>query len=674
MKFLLTVLSGLILFCSSPAQAQFSNGKYVEVSLAADTAQVQGGDTVTLGVVEKIFPGWHVYWINPGDSGEPARLVWEGIPGAVFHPVQWPTPKKIATGPLTSYGYENNVTLLQDMTLPTTLPAGEITLRLNATILVCADICIPEEHTATLTFNNGKSQSPALIERAREHLPSAQPWQAAYSSTGNTLALSLPASSLPQTKNISLFFEERGLVNNSADARVEYTEDRIVIRQTTGEIEANTVPRSKAIITAGAKAFAVEATFSPDAPPPETVTAADAPTLTLATALVFALLGGIILNLMPCVFPILSLKIFGLVQLKGAERAKARLHGLAYTAGILTSFLSIAGLLIALKAGGAHIGWGFQLQNPLVIVFLVYLTALLGLNLAGFFEINTAFANLGTSLTRSKGLGGSFFTGVLATLVATPCTAPFMGAAMGYALIQPPHVALGIFATLGLGLALPYLAFSLVPALHVLLPKPGAWMLRFKEFLAFPMFATSAWLLWVLSQQAGNGSILFTLLGLTVLGLGIWWLKHSTPRSLGRALAMLVLVFGLAPFYLIRPAAETITYQDFTPAAYREALSSGDPVFVNMTAAWCITCHMNERVALNTSATRTLFQNKRVRYLKGDWTNFNADITRYLERYQRNGVPLYVFYPAPIHGKRPAPVILPQILTPDLVHDTLEQN
>ncbi|HRQ61380.1 MAG TPA: thioredoxin family protein, partial [Alphaproteobacteria bacterium] len=353
--------------------------------------------------------------------------------------------------------------------------------------------------------------------------------------------------------------------------------------------------------------------------------------------------------------------------------------------GIIASFLVIAGILIALQGAGSSVGWGFQLQNPAVITMLIYLLFVIGLNLMGFFEVSARFANFGGRLTGSEGVGGSFFTGVLATIVATPCTAPFMGAAIGFALTQNAAVSLLVFAFLGLGLALPYLALSFIPALQKFLPKPGAWMETFRQLLAFPMFLTCAWLLWVLDQQVGEMGILGAALGLTALSFAIWLSKVLPKKGVRRkvliALAVFsaLLAFGLLPVKPLGGTSVSLQGQvgafgeTYSAAALDEALASPAPVFVEMTAAWCITCKVNHATSLNIESTKKLFTDKGVKFLVGDWTNYDPAITEYLNRFGRNGVPIYVYYGPPnAEGTRPEPKLLPQILTPGIVADAIK--
>ncbi len=400
--------------------------------------------------------------------------------------------------------------------------------------------------------------------------------------------------------------------------------------------------------------------------------------LGLATALLLALLGGMVLNLMPCVFPVLSIKALSLLQHAHQGALQTRLHGLAYTAGILASFGLLAGLLIALKAGGAQIGWGFQFQSPLFVLAVAYLMFAVGLSLSGVFSLGGSVTGIGSSLAERSGYSGSFFTGVLATIVATPCTAPFMGAALGYALAQPPLGLLAVFLSLGLGLALPYLLLSAWPLLQRWLPRPGLWMERVKQLLAFPMYIAAVWLVWVLAQQAGANAIALALGGMVVLAFAAWVYDISRSSQGARRIAAnstvaVALTLTLVGGYvgIERNAASPViadqTHADSEPySAQRlaELRAQGKPVFLNFTAAWCISCLANERVALSSPAVKQAFQQAGITYLKGDWTSQDQQITAFLKSFGRSGVPLYVSYPA---GNNSSPVVLPQILTPEIV-------
>ncbi len=409
--------------------------------------------------------------------------------------------------------------------------------------------------------------------------------------------------------------------------------------------------------------------------------------ISLVSALLFAFVGGLILNLMPCVFPIISMKALSLVKLSGKEKNEARMHGLFYTAGVIISFIAIGLTLVFLKAGGSAIGWGFQLQNPIVITLLAYLLFVIGLNLIGFFQFRSDFGNIGHKLTNRHSLSGSFFTGTLATIVATPCMAPFMAAAMGYALTQNAVISTSIFIALGFGLAFPYLLLCYVPAVQRILPKPGAWMETFKQFLAFPMFGFSIWLISILAQQTSSTGILMALLGMLSLSMAVWLAHMISKRGKALILRFLFITCLALPFLFLsiihhdsgnmpEPSNEYSFGENFTKEKLSRLLKGNDPVFVEMTAAWCITCKVNQAVALDTHETKAIFKENNVRYLIGDWTNYDKEITDYLAQFGRNGVPIYVYY-APrdkITGSRPKPEVLPQILTPGIVKSTFTKK
>jgi thiol:disulfide interchange protein/DsbC/DsbD-like thiol-disulfide interchange protein len=660
-----------LLLLNLPAFAQQAD-KNVAIRLLPEKTTGTGGETITVGIEQTIRKGWHTYWLNPGDSGAAARIVWKaGDKTLDAAPIQWPVPKKLPMGPLLNYGYEDTAVLLQDITLPKNLGEEAQDIAATIDILVCKEICIPETHIARFTVNGDEEPVPAAVERARAALPIDMGWQA--------------SSFEKEGFYIELYPEEWGLIANPEKTNATIEDGKLVLSHKRGERALSDVPVSNIVVAyedaSGARKGVRVSVLA------EGVQAAveeeKEGSLGIVQAIFFAFLGGIILNLMPCVFPVLSMKALSLVKLQDKEQAKARRQGLAYTAGILACFALIAGILMALKAGGAQIGWGFQLQHPGVILFLSYLFFLLGLNLIGFFEIDLRLAGFGQRLTQRTGITGSFFTGALATLVATPCTAPFMGAAMGYALTQPAYVSMAVFMALGLGLAAPYLALCYSPALRHKLPKPGAWMEHFRQFLAFPMFASAGWLLWVLAIQIDHMSLFIAILGLLALAFIAWLLQRRPAAGRGRLfvhlLAILIASFVLYSFYALKPATVTQSIQaedfgeDFTRAKLDDYLKGDDPVFVNMTAAWCITCKVNEKVALTVDATKALFKERGVRYLKGDWTNQNPEITNFLESYGRSGVPLYVYYGPRIAetGARPEPVVLPQILTPGLVEETL---
>ena len=402
--------------------------------------------------------------------------------------------------------------------------------------------------------------------------------------------------------------------------------------------------------------------------PPEQQSQPDAENISLATVLLFALLGGMILNLMPCVFPILSIKVLSFTTTHQSIRSR-HIHGLVYTAGVVLSFVAIAIVMLALRAAGESIGWGFQLQSPLFVIFLVYLFFVMGLGLSGYLEIGSNLMALGQLSKSDSGLTSSFMTGVLATVIASPCTAPFMGPALGFAISQPTYVALLVFAFLGLGMALPFILLAWIPGLSKRLPRPGAWMDTFKQFLAFPLYITAVWLLWVAGRQTSMDVAAAVVTGLVLLVMGLWLWKLSA-RPAGKLLAIVVLGTALAaPVVTVSEDSEESDFQAYSPELLAELRGSGQPVFINLTADWCITCLVNERVALSSEKVTQLINDQGIVYLKGDWTNNDPQITALLNQFQRSGVPLYLVYP---RGSGPAQ-ILPQILSESMIIETLTQ-
>lgn len=688
----LAIAAFIFLIFSNTSQANTSDN-HIVLRLLPSQTEVKGGQTITVGLEQTIDEGWHTYWVNPGDSGTAARVSWSGLEGIEAAPIQWPIPKRLPVPPLMNFGYEDNVVLLQDITLPENLPDEPVTLTATVDVLVCEKICIPETHNASFTINGDEDAVPAAIEMAKTKLPLLLNLETKTKEEDGTLSLQVKTDT-PQafsnTDSIELYPVEWGIIDNAQETTAAIDGSTLLLNHPRGDRKLSDVPQSDVLITytdaSGMRKGVVVSALGgiiPDVIPTSIVIDES---VGIAKAIILAILGGLILNLMPCVFPVLSMKALSLVQLKDKEIRKARLHGISYTLGILTSFAIIAGILIALKATGAQIGWGFQLQNPAIILALAYLFFALGLNLSGFFEINTGLTNAGQSLTRKDGPSGSFFTGVLATLVATPCTAPFMGVAMGYALTQPALISLSVFLALGFGLALPYLLLTFVPALRHILPKPGAWMERFRQFLAFPMFASACWLVWVLSQQTGDMGVFMSLLGMLAIAFGIWIYKHRAAKGLWKAAAIILslisFTFVLSTLALNRQitpeehkaSAAAGNWEVFSQETLDNHLATDAPVFVNMTAAWCITCKVNERVALDTESTRNLFAEKKIKYLKGDWTNQNPEITKFLETYGRSGVPIYVYYAPPVNGTRPEPVVLPQVLTSGIVKNHISNH
>lgn len=678
----------------------------VSIRILAERGAVGAEDDIWIGIEQSIRPHWHTYWVNPGDSGAASKVTWDLPDGFSVSEISWPAPKKLPFGPLLNYGYEDHAILLQKLRVPKNLPEGEIVLKASVETLVCKEECIPEFDELSLTLNGAgalEEDNTDYLARARTLLPQPYDVGAQFYSEEDNFVVSLPVDEAllqgVDLDDVALYPYAWGLVDNVAAPDVSSEAGNLMIAQKLGDRDFSALEQAAFVVSFGdgraievqaqrvsaGEANAAEASHGMDLS--QATRADDSVSVTWLQAALLALLGGLVLNLMPCVFPVLSMKALSLVKMSEKERSVARGHGIAYTFGVVLSFLAIALVLIALKSAGEQIGWGFQLQNPLVVSVLMYLLFVVGLNLSGFFEFGAGLSNVGGKLTQKQGVSGSFFTGMLATMVAAPCTAPFMGTAISFALAQPSVIGLSIFALLGFGLALPYLLLSFIPALQRFMPKPGAWMDVFKQFLAFPMFASVAWLVWVLSQQTGAPGVLGAGMGLVLIAFALWLFKVA-PKGGGKrifvivvALLSLLLSVLVVPRDVVAPvegAAQVKSAEEMSLAysedMLEEALASDDPVFVEMTAAWCISCKFNHKTSIGIRATETIMEKRGVIYLVGDWTNQDPVITKYLAEYGRNGVPLYVYYGRPNEdGNRPEPVVLPQILTPGIIAEYLDK-
>lgn len=670
---------------------------HVAARLVLSAEAVAPGDTVTIGVAKRIIPDWHTYWSNPGDSGLATTISWDVPEGMTVGEIEWPAPERHSLGPVTNYGYEGNVTLLSPVQVPAGAePGTSLPVRAQVSWLVCADVCIPEDVELELNIPVAAQTSgeghPA-IEATRARLPQASPWQSRYAVSDEGVRVAIDTGPLPDGASDIWFYPfEWGHIDHSAPQQLSRTADGIVLQAPRGDATPTDAPlggvlviREETLDGVLSRAFEVSAPRVDAIAAGEAVTTlrsqAESSSINLGLAVLFALAGGLILNLMPCVFPVLAMKVLALVR-TGGDRASVRGHGLAYLAGVLASFAFLAAVVLILQQGGASLGWGFQFQSPVFVVMVAWLLFAVGLNLSGVFNIGGGLAGIGHSLTTRGGHSGSFFTGVLAAVVATPCTAPFMGAAIGFAMTQPPLALVLIFLALGLGLAIPFVVLAYWPALIARMPRPGPWMERFKQFLAFPMYGAAVWLVWVLALQAGASGVLVALAGMLALALAAWlydvtWHADTRLRLSGR-LAALVLVLTTLAFgsgIAAQPqsggasAVAALSHEPYTPERLEALRAEGRAVFINMTAAWCITCLVNEQVALNRSEVASAFAAGDIAYLKGDWTNQDATITEVLQRFGRSGVPLYVLYPA---DRGAEPVVLPQILTPDIVLRALD--
>nr|WP_235965252.1 thioredoxin family protein [Caenimonas soli] len=650
---------------------------------------VEPGKPVWVGLQLAHQPEWHTYWKNSGDSGLPTQLQWTLPPGVLAGDIAWPVPKKIPIGTLANYGYEGTVLLPVPLTITPdfkpSLLGGDMEVKLKASWLVCKKECIPEEGEFALKIP--ARSTTALNGPAFQAAFDTQPQPLAGASKaqieGNALRISvagLPAALLGKT--LELFPETGEVIENAAQwtqawqgdtwtAQVPVSPQRsqspavipmVLASGTQGwRTEAKVLGQWPAVAVAAAAGIspALEAALRTNA------AAVPAPSLTFAAALLGALFGGLLLNLMPCVFPILAIKVVGFTR-HADDRRGHRLSGLAYTAGVVVSFAALGALMLALRAAGEQLGWGFQLQSPAVVAALAALFTLIGLNLAGLFEFGAFLPSNLASLEVRHPVVNAFLSGVLAVAIASPCTAPFMGASLGFAIGLPAVQALLVFAAIGIGMALPYLAASWVPAIARLLPRPGAWMVTFRKLMAFPMFATVAWLVWVLGQQSGidgAGALLVLLVAMSML---VWALTlHGRARTIVSAISLASLAllgWTAGPSVTKIPAQQTAGieangWQAWEPGRVDQLLAAGQPVFVDFTAAWCVTCQYNKKTTLVDEDVLADLTAKKVALLRADWTRRDPAITAALAQLGRNGVPVYVFY-----RKGSPPVVLSEVL------------
>lgn len=686
------------------ASAQPINTGNVEGQLHSARAAIAPGETFTVILRQNIREGWHTYWRNPGDSGEPTDLTWQNPQGFTFGPLQWPAPEAVPFAGIVNYGYHGEVLMPISVTAPANAPVGQ-TLTFTADVywLVCADICIPEEGALTLSLPIAAQgrDDPTWAARAAQAIAGLpRPLQGAQArisaGTPARLTVTLPgmgeirnphvftynrdvmAHSEPQAPRVGAFgfsfdipvgvakdlgqvpFE--GVVTYEANESGQWVHRAFEVSAAPGEPLAGTNDRP-ALISPDYALAEIEGAAAP-VPPAQAMNAG-----ALLGALALAFIAGLILNIMPCVLPVLSIKALSFAH--GAQNGQARRQGVLYAVGVLATFLTLAGVLIALRAGGEALGWGFQLQAPWMISALALLFFVIGLNLAGVFEFSFGGAeNAGAGLASRGGDAGAFFTGALAVVAATPCTAPFMAGAIGAVLTQSAPVTLLIFTALALGFALPMSALHFAPALQKLIPKPGPWMERVKNVLAFPMFATAAWLAWVLAEQMGSAGALALLIAALAIGFALFVAKWGRVWLVAGLVVLIAAgVFVWRPLVGVQ-AVTHLTAEAWSPERVAALQGEGRGVFVNFTAAWCVTCKVNEAAALSSPRVAQAFADANVAYLKGDWTNRNDTIAAELARHGAVGVPLYLYY-APGAA---SPVVLPVgiVLSEAVVIDTIQ--
>jgi thiol:disulfide interchange protein DsbD len=692
----------LVVVCGLPygvsAWGEPVRTNYSTAELVAEQATIPAdGGTVTVGLRLAPDPMWHAYWINPGDAGLPATMRWNLPAGLSASELRFPAPHVIPFGELVTYGFDEPILLLSEIEVPAGQAGAAVTLRGEARWVVCDDeLCVPERASLSLTLPYGDGDlDPRTAESfaaARAKLPEVVDWPAQFEHVGESLNVSVKSpESIAEMRDPYLFVESRYIVRY-AQQSASFAPGGVVVSLEAGR-KAAEATEFRAVLrfvdSAGDERFAwVDVGQASDAAPPVAggtavpLQAAPLGGISLPTAFLFAFIGGVILNLMPCVFPVLSMKALSLVRMGHTDRRETQQSGLLYTAGILVAFAVAGTILVVVREAGQAVGWGVQMQFPLVNLGLALLMVAIALNLLGVFEFGVRAAGVGQSLTAGSERRAAFFTGLLAVVVATPCTAPFMAGALGYALVQPVPVALGIFLALGLGLALPYLLISFVPSLGRIMPRPGAWMATFRSILAFPMLATAVWLLWILGRQLGASSMAVGLLTAVFFAFSLWAYGRvfGSPRPWpwrGVAAAALVATlvtgakveeYGMDPATFAQGQTGTLgglSVERFTPDRVAGYVESGQPVFVYFTADWCVNCKVNERVALASEKVGMAFKERGIKILEGDWTNQDPVITEWLHRHGRVGVPLYQYFPEGASIAKPA--VLPQVLFPDIV-------
>jgi thiol:disulfide interchange protein DsbD len=688
MRFLPACLLALLAAC--PAMAQIDSAPKVQARLIAETGEIAPGGSVTVALEQNIRPGWHTYWVNPGEAGLPTELKWSRPPGWRAGSLRWPYPSRLPVGPLMNYGYEGKVWLLTTLTAPRDAKPGDLAnLEATASFLVCKEVCIPEDHDVSLPL--AVVRTPAapyptiagMFAAARSKIPAPWSRHAAFS-VGKSLDLFLASSGFHGGVTDAAFFPlTAGEIVDFAPQHFAPAAGGIVLRLVPAKHARLASGLSGVVVLKFANGHVQSAMVNASPGPVPQVHFAPhqkssaAPVAghgapSLALALLFALVGGAILNLMPCVLPVLAMKALAIANSAHRHPKEAASEGIAYGGGAVLSFLGLGVAIAVLRAGGQAVGWGFQLQDPVTVACFALLIFVVGLNLSGVFEVPGIGA--GENLTRRGGAIGAFFTGVLAVAVAAPCTAPFMAAALGYALTQPTGASLLVFLTLGIGFAFPFVLIGMFPGLTRVLPKPGAWMLRLRQLLAFPMYGTALWLLWVLSFETGPSNLLVVPALALTLAFALWIFSSTRGRSTRwSAVGWVALLLGIAALPLLLPVLaegraaaheladiSSLKAETYTPRRLAELRAQHRPVFVNATAAWCITCLVNEKAAFSDAAVQHAFAQKAIAYMVADWTNRNPDITALLQAHARDGVPLYLYYASDSADA----VVLPQVLTP----------
>ncbi len=695
------------LFLSAPLGAQEDD--HSTEQLVAEVSTIQAGTPFTVAVHFDFDPGWHTYWVNGGDAFQVTTIEWNLPVGFQAGEIQWPIPERYVEGGLIGYIHHDEVALLVDITPPSDLATGSpVGLEALVEWQVCeAGQCelADQEFSLEIPVAEGPPEAdPRWVDVFREaraqHPRVMDTWsvQAEATQTGYRLTVESSGDGPLPPNSVHFFVSKDYTLDHAASQSAMVEDGRLTLELTSSPMASESASVLRGVLVAedggswdadgAVSGLVVEASVSGEtsqggggaagAQAPAPVEGAQG--FTLALALLFAFLGGILLNLMPCVFPILSLKVLGAASHGGEDRIRIRNQGLVFALGVILAFLALAGLLIILRAGGAQLGWGFQLQAPVFVALMAALFFAIGLNLMGLFEVGASLTRVGGRVGEPSGYGESLASGVLATIIATPCTAPFMGAALGFALTRSIPETLLIFGLLGVGMALPYLLLSLAPGLLEHLPRPGQWMETFKQILAFPMFATVIWLVWVFGQQTGVGGSAYLNGGLLLI-MGAGWMVGRWQRTdlvSGRVARAVSLGFlAAAALFVVKGSGQEAPmmvveegWLAFSQEEVERTLAQGRPVFVDYTAAWCLTCQVNERMVLGTETVQAAFRDRNVALFKADWTRNDPAITQALEALERSGVPVYVLYAG---DPSATPHILPAILTEQIVLDALEE-
>jgi DsbC/DsbD-like thiol-disulfide interchange protein/cytochrome c biogenesis protein CcdA len=685
-----TLLALLFLLSGLSARAQLQTlgdggpgpikAQHLSAEFTAAAPSVAPGASDYVGLVITLDEKWHVYWVNAGDSGNPPTITWTLPRGVTAGPMLFPAPTRLPLGPLMDFGYEDEVAFPVNISIAPDVPAGPIHLDALVHWLVCREVCIPGKAHLGIALNVQPGAPPAPsagpIAEALDNIPRPLPAGHTFTVMGGKTDFVVTYKSGHPEADAEFYPFDPDQIQNAAEQQIEHLKDGIRLR-IPRSTELTTLPATLhgVIKLSDTESYDVTAPIVPgEVAPPVPIPGAPGGAITLLSALGLAFVGGIILNLMPCVFPVLFLKGLALVQSSGHQRKELRLHGLVYTLGILVSFWAIVGALLIVRAGGSQAGWGFQLQSPVFLTVLASGIFFFALSLAGLFDIGLSLTSVGGELAQKQGFAGSFFTGVLATVVATPCTAPLMGAAIGFALAQPAAVTFGVFTALALGLATPYLLLSANPAWTRILPRPGAWMEIFKQITAVIFFATVIWLTYVygalFANNQGNYRVALLLGCFLVLTVAGWVLGRWPARWSSAIAAILIAAVALAiPLY--QPKDTTLVWAPYSQATLDQARASGHPIFIDFTAAWCLSCQVNERAVLRSAEIQQQFSANHVTLLKADWTQYDPEITKELASINRSGVPTYVIYPA---GPASTPDVLPELLTKSIVLEALKKD